>query len=225
MLFTPYFTCIDYYMTEALLKGLALGLLLAISVGPVIFSIIKQSINNGHKGGISFAIGVASSDLTLVLISNVFTELFNRLMRFEKVIGIGGSILLICLGLYFLFFKKVKLADDGVTVHMQLTARNYVSIFFAGYFMNTLNPAVFAIWLTWATAFVTMPVNQRIVLFASCLAVVLLADLLKVFLANRLRKQLTPKIIHRINQLSGIILIVFGVVLITGILFYKNNAS
>jgi threonine/homoserine/homoserine lactone efflux protein len=212
-------------MTEALLKGLALGLLLAISVGPVIFSIIKQSINNGHRGGLSFAIGVASSDLTLVLISNVFTELFNRLMRFEKVIGIGGSILLVCLGIYFLFFKKVKLADDGLTVQTQLKAHNYISIFFAGYFMNTLNPAVFAIWLTWATAFVTMPVNERIVLFGSCLAVVFLADLLKVFLANRLRKKLTPTIIHRINQLSGIILIVFGVILIAGILFYKTKAS
>jgi threonine/homoserine/homoserine lactone efflux protein len=91
--------------------------------------------------------------------------------------------------------------------------------------MNTLNPAVFAIWLTWATAFVTMPVNERIVLFGSCLGVVFLADLLKVFLANRLRKKLTPTIIHRINQLSGIILIVFGVILIAGILFYKTKAS
>ena len=29
-------------MAEALLKGLALGLILALSVGPVIFTIIKQ---------------------------------------------------------------------------------------------------------------------------------------------------------------------------------------
>ena len=45
-------------MFEALLKGLTLGLLLSISVGPVIFSIIKQSLNNGHRGGLAFIIGV-----------------------------------------------------------------------------------------------------------------------------------------------------------------------
>ena len=94
-------------MTEAIIKGLALGLLLAISMGPVIFSIIKQSISNGHKGGLSFAIGVAASDLTLVLVSNVFTELFNRLLRFEKIIGMSGSILLMGIVIYFLFFKVV----------------------------------------------------------------------------------------------------------------------
>ena len=46
-------------MFEALLKGLTLGLLLSISVGPVIFSIIKQSLNNGHRGGIAFILGVS----------------------------------------------------------------------------------------------------------------------------------------------------------------------
>ncbi len=48
---------------EAILKGVAMGLLLVISVGPVVFTIIKQSINNGRKGGFSFVIGVWISDL------------------------------------------------------------------------------------------------------------------------------------------------------------------
>jgi threonine/homoserine/homoserine lactone efflux protein len=38
-------------MIAAIIKGLGLGVLLAISVGPVIFAILKQSINNGHKAG------------------------------------------------------------------------------------------------------------------------------------------------------------------------------
>ena len=89
--------------------------------------------------------------------------------------------------------------------------------------MNTLNPTVIAFWFTWATAFITMPVTERIATFAACLAVVLIADLLKVFLANRLRSRLTLKTITLINKISGTILIVFGVILIIGILFYKNN--
>ena len=209
-------------MTEAIIKGLALGLLLAISMGPVIFSIIKQSISNGHKGGLSFVFGVAASDFTLVLVSNVFTELFNRLLRFEKVIGLSGSILLIGIGVYFLFFKKLEMNDVGDGIQMKRTTSDYVRIFFAGYFLNTLNPTVIAFWFTWATAFIATAVNERIALFASCLSIVLIADLLKVFLANRLRKKLTLKTINIINKLSGIILIIFGVVLITGLLFYKK---
>jgi hypothetical protein len=48
------------------------------------------------------------------------------------------------------------------------------------------------------------------------------ADLLKVFLANKLRQKLTPPIIHRINQISGLILIVFGLFLIIGLLYYRS---
>lgn len=211
-------------MTEAIIKGLALGFLLAISMGPVIFSIIKQSISNGHKGGVSFAIGVAASDLTLVLVSNIFTELFNRLLRFEKIIGMGGSILLISIGIYFLFFKKIHLNETGDGIVLKRKASDYARIFFAGYFMNLLNPGVIAFWFTWATAFITLPVNDRIALFGACLSVVFVADLLKVFLANKLRQRLTPKTIGIINKLSGIILLVFGIVIMAGILFYKQKA-
>ena len=66
-------------MLESLLKGITFGLLLSISVGPVLFSIIKQSLNNGHYGGLAFIIGVSASDISLVLVSNFFTRLFESL--------------------------------------------------------------------------------------------------------------------------------------------------
>src|SRR5665811_2568785 len=87
---------------EAILKGLAMGLLLVISVGPVIFTIIKQSINNGKEGGFSFVIGVWVSDFLLVILSNVFSELATHLLAFKKPIGITGSIFLIGMGVYYL---------------------------------------------------------------------------------------------------------------------------
>jgi threonine/homoserine/homoserine lactone efflux protein len=123
---------------------------------------------------------------------------------------------------YFLFFKKVKMAEDGTSPHHHLKPADYFKIFFAGYFMNTLNPGVIAFWFTWATAFAAMTIDDRMVLFATCLGVVFAADLLKVFLANKLRQKLTVKIIHRVNQLSGVVLIVFGIVLIAGLLFYRK---
>lgn len=59
-------------MLDAILKGLGLGLILALSVGPVIFTVIKQSINNGHRGGFSFVAGVWISDIFLVFLSIFF---------------------------------------------------------------------------------------------------------------------------------------------------------
>ena len=72
-------------MIEAILKGLALGVILALSVGPIVFTIIKQSITLGHKGGFSFVAGVWLSDFILVFLSNVFTEWVSRLLEHKNL--------------------------------------------------------------------------------------------------------------------------------------------
>lgn len=209
-------------MLEMILKGLGFGLLLSISVGPVLFSIIKQSLNNGHRGGLAFIFGVSASDITLVLVSNVFTELFNSLKTYKTEVGIAGCVFLVSMGIYFLFFKKVKVNAEGQQV-FKFRKRDYAKIFFAGYFMNTLNPAVFIFWITTSTAVIAHTVNDRIVIFSTCLIWMLGADILKVFLAGKIRNRLTPHNIHIINRINGIILIIFGIALIWGLLVYGKR--
>ena len=78
-------------MTEAIFKGIGLGLILAVSVGPVIFTILKQSINNGHQGGFSFVGGVWVSDIIWVIISNLFSSLVAELLHYKVTIGVVGA--------------------------------------------------------------------------------------------------------------------------------------
>lgn len=209
-------------MLEALLKGIMLGFLLSISVGPVIFSIIKHSLNNGHKGGMAFVLGVSASDIALVLISNVFTELFSSISSHRTQIGIAGSIFLIVMGVYFLFFKKVKVDALGQQVMSRFSKGYYAKIILSGFFMNTLNPAIFLFWITTSTTFVSHTVEDRLIIFTTCLLFVLAADIAKVMLAGKIRNRLTPHNIHNINRLNGIILIGFGIALIWGLLLYAN---
>ena len=211
-------------MIEALLKGLTLGLLLSISVGPVIFSIIKQSLNNGHRGGLAFIIGVSISDIALVLVSNVFTELFTSINEHRQIIGIVGSLFLIGVGVYFLFFKKVNVDEGGKQV-FKFRKRDYIKIVVSGFLMNTLNPAVFIFWLSTSTAFIIHSINERLTIFITCLIFVFTADFAKVMLAHKIRSRLTVHNIHIINRVNGIILIGFGLVLIWGLLFYNERLN
>lgn len=209
-------------MWESMLKGLTFGLLLSISVGPVLFSILKQSLNNGVRGGFAFIFGVSASDITLVLVSNVFTQLFNSLKVYKTEVGVAGCIFLVSMGIYFLFFKKVKVNEEGKQV-FRFRKRDYARTFFSGYLMNTLNPAVFIFWITTSTAVITHSIDQRIVIFLTCLVWMLGTDILKVLLAGKIRNRLTPHNIHIINRINGIILIVFGIALIWGLLIYGKR--
>jgi threonine/homoserine/homoserine lactone efflux protein len=209
-------------MLEALWKGVTLGLLLSIAVGPVIFSIIKQSINNGVKGGLAFIIGVSLSDITLAVVSNFFTELFAEFIERKTEIGIFGSTFLISVGIYFLFFKKVKVNVEGKQI-IKTRKRDYLKLVVAGYFMNILNPAIIIFWLTTSTAFISHTFNERIIIFSIALGLVLAGDIAKVILAGKLRTRLTLKNIQLINRINGVILIGFGVVLIIGLLFYGQH--
>jgi threonine/homoserine/homoserine lactone efflux protein len=212
-------------MIEALLKGLAMGLLLAISVGPVIFTIIKQSINNGKEGGFSFVAGVWVSDILLILLSNIFSEFVTALMDFKKPIGITGSVFLISMGVFYLFFKKVHLHPEDIKLP-PLQRSDHVKIAVSGFLVNTLNPAVIAFWLTSATALaITHTLKERFIIFLTCLIINISADIGKVKLAGKLRSRLTVKNIRVINKISGFILLVFGAVLLTGVLFFIKKTN
>ena len=209
-------------MIAPLLKGILLGLILSISVGPVIFAIIKQSINNGHKAGYLFVAGVSASDISIVLICNFFTSLFNTAITYKTSIAIAGSIFLIAVGIYTLFFKKVHTNEENNIADKKFRKRDFAAIFLSGYFMNTLNPGVFLFWFAWTAAIMAdaqtaeHPNEYRLIVFGTCLIFVLVADILKVVLAGKLRSRLTVKNLHYINKLSGLILIGFGIALCWG---------
>jgi len=205
-------------MIEAFIKGIAISLLLIISVGPVVFTVIKQSINTGRAGGFSIIAGVFLSDLLWITLSNVLSELVQQLLDFKKPIAIIGSSFLMGLGIFYIFFKKIHIKEDENKI--VITAGTHARLVFQGFLINTLNPAVMLFWLTTATALAeSHSIKQRIVIFATCLTLNTSADIAKVILAGRLRNKLNEKNISLINKISGVILLIFGLVLIIGALY------
>jgi threonine/homoserine/homoserine lactone efflux protein len=213
-------------LTEAIIKGVGLGLILALSVGPVIFTILKQSINNGHRGGFSFVAGVWISDIVLVLVSNFFTQLVRELLEFKSLIGYIGSSFLIGMGIYYIFFKKVNLNVAETKIIQRFSKSDFTRIALSGFFINTLNPSVILFWLINATAFAaTNTLSERIIIFSVCLLLNIIADILKVMMAGKIRENLTPRHILLINKISGSILVIFGLVLIYGAIYMGDKGG
>lgn len=214
-------------MVDVILKGLAIGLLLIFSVGPVIFTTIKQSINHGRRGGFSFIAGVWLSDIIWVVLSNGFSEAIKILLDFKIPIGIAGCCFLIGMGIYFAFLKKIEprrlqepteIAGDEITPTGKKT--NYFAIVSSGFIINTLNPAVISFWVLMAASLASVyNLYDRIIIFSTCLAVTMLADVGKVMGAGYIGKRLSDRVILLINRISGILYLVFGAVILAGIIY------
>lgn len=211
-------------MVEALIVGCILGFFLVISVGPVIFTIIKQSVDNGIKGGFSFVSGVWLSDIILVITSNVFSVLLSDVLKYKKAIGYAGSLFLIGMGAYYLFLKKVTLRTDAEGKEIRFRKRDAARVFASGFLINTLNPVLLLTWFLYALGFsIKYTIDQRVVIFATCLLINIGADILKVLLAEKLRTKLTVHNISVINKIAGTILIVFGGFLLYETIFHLDR--
>jgi threonine/homoserine/homoserine lactone efflux protein len=215
-------------LVDPILKGVLLGFILSISIGPVIFAIIKQSLTNGKRSGYAFVAGVSSSDFVLLFICNFFTSLFNLVLNHKSTIALAGAGFLLLMGLYTLFFKKLKLENMGTDgVNKRVSIKDLVSSYFSGFLMNTLNPSVFLFWFAWTAAINTSaddtpnPIQYKLIVFGTCLGFVLVSDLVKVFLAGKLRPRLTEKSLLWINRVSGMIILIFSAALLySAILIY-----
>jgi threonine/homoserine/homoserine lactone efflux protein len=206
-------------MWKALITGITMGLYLAISVGPILFTVIKQSLNNGIRGGFGFVAGIWLSDILFVLISNVFSVFTAHFADlYIRQIGYGGGLLLLGLGCYYVFFKHPAIKPLETNVQQRIRNSEMAKLFATGFLINTLNPILFFEWLTAATVFAkTYSVNYRILIFSTCLGINIFSDVLKVMLAGKIKPRLTEHNLHIVNRITGGVLIFCG-----GFLLYQT---
>ena len=213
-------------MSAPILKGLLLGLILSISIGPVIFAIIKQSLTNGYKAGYAFVMGVSLSDLTILFICNFFTTFFAMALTHKANIAMAGAGFLFLLGLYTLLFKEITIENIGTDEEKTTRFRDLLGVSVSGFLMNTLNPSVFLFWFAWTAAIssdaaeTNNPTIYKIIVFGTCLLFVLISDLAKVYLAKKLRPKLNNKSRVWINKIAGIIILSFSAALFYSALKY-----
>ena len=205
--------------SEAIIKGVLLGLFMAISVGPTLFAVIRYSMHHSYKAGIAFIFGVSFSDIIYVTLANIATPMLDFLKAHQDIVGYIGSGLFIVMGLVSLISKyKPKRPKQGQVIEM--TNGAYFKIWGTGFLMNALNPAVILLWAgaTISLAGTTLP--HRVVFFGTCLGIVLGFDILKVLLADGIRRKLTLRRIMYLNRISAVCILVFGFLLFAKIYFH-----
>lgn len=207
---------------DAIIKGLLLGMVMAVSVGPTLFAILKYSLHHSYKAGVAFIIGVSMSDLIFVLLANFAANWLELLIQFEAPIAYAGGAILILIGLIGFFKPFVPRRPRHLPT--EISRSRFLTIWGSGFLINSFNPGVFITWLVAAAATAHADHLYRIALFGSCLGLILCLDVVKVFLADAIRKRLTLRRMFYLQKISALCLAGIGVVLILSIYLGVSSA-
>ncbi len=196
-------------MINLIFNALVFGLILALLIGPVFFTLIETSLEKGLNKAIIVAIGISLSDIAYIIVS--YFGVSSLLVRGElqNYIGYAGGGILIGFGIFSVlkFKRKVPKIDS------EIRSKGFFRYLVKGFVINGLSPFVLLFWVA-AVSLVTSEYNFSVsysfYFFAIVMITVFLTDVLKAYLAGKLRTLITTRALRIMNIITGIALILFG---------------
>jgi len=197
-------------LSVPILDGLRYGLITAFLLGPVFFTLLKNATQFGRNAGISTAIGIIVSDIVVISICFLATASLLESIKTEPLVKYLGAAILLFMGLKFVI--KPSIIDQS---SIKTSKNSNWGYFIQGFLVNGVNPFVFIVWI----GFITIGKNHYsggslYIFLASILAGIFITDVLKSFLADRIRPFLKPKYLKIAYRIIGVILIVFALRLV-----------
>ncbi|MEM6316782.1 MAG: LysE family translocator [Bacteroidota bacterium] len=195
-------------------NGIVVGLALAILVGPILFSLIQRSIEQGIKAGFWVASGIWISDVLFIVGIIVGVAHVKDLVTspyFEPILGLLGGFVLIGIGAGMFVSKPAT--DVNQVGEMDVLSSRW-RLWLEGFLINTINPFSVVFWTGLITAkSVEMDLfsTSSYLFFGAIMGTIVLTDSIKVVLAEKIRLYLSPKHILRMRKISGIALFLFGI--------------
>lgn len=216
------------------LEGIIIGLSLTfiMGFGPAFFTLIQTSINRGFKSAMLLDIGIILNDIMVVVLMMMTNLQFNITDKDNLLYaGISAGIILIIFGIYTFNLSPKKIIHISEHNNEKIDKMNekfddepkwyiYIS---KGFIINIFNPFVWIFWITCvATASSNFAGNKysMMIFFIGIFSTVLFFDTLKALGAYSLKKFFTEKMMKKLNQATGIALILFGLFVIVRVSFF-----
>ncbi|MBE8724857.1 LysE family translocator [Flavobacterium hungaricum] len=213
-------------MINDIVSGLPWGLFLSFMVGPVFFILLETSITKGFRAAIVFDFGVVLGDIFFIAIAYLGSYRLISSLKDKPALFIFGGIIMLAYGIIsFVRLKNNEKMDDE-EIDRDIIKRNYGSLFIKGFLLNVINIGVLGFWLAVIISVgpkLEMQNSRMITFFASVIITYLLVDCFKILLAKQLKSKMTPNNILKIKKIISIVLMVFGVALITQGWFPKEK--
>lgn len=214
-------------MINDILAGIPWGIFLSIMIGPVFFILLETSIIKGFRAALVFDLGVVLGDIVFIGIAYLGSYRLIQSLKDQPALFIFGGVLMVAYGIIsFIQLKKEEKINTDI-IDREIVKKNYLSLFIKGFLLNIINIGVLGFWLAIIISVgpkLEMQTSRMITFFISVVITYLFIDCIKILLAKQLKTKLTPVNILKIKKGISIVMMVFGMVLITQGWFPEEKA-
>jgi threonine/homoserine/homoserine lactone efflux protein len=213
-------------MINDIITGIPWGIFLSFMIGPVFFILLETSITKGFRAALVFDFGVVLGDVFFIAIAYLGSYRLIESLKDKPALFMFGGILMLVYGI--ISFVKLKKEEKikYEEIDQEIIKKNYISLFIKGFFLNVINIGVLGFWLAIIISVgpkLEMQTSRMITFFTSVIVSYLIIDCIKIVLAKQLKSKLTPSNILKVKKGISIVLMIFGIVLITQGWFPKEK--
>ncbi|APY08439.1 lysine transporter LysE [Winogradskyella sp. J14-2] len=209
-------------MLDDILRAIPFGIILAFTIGPVFFVLLETSATKGFTSALVFDLGVILADIVFILLIFMSTDTLLDKIKDDPKLLVFGGVLLVVYGLIS-FVKISKSFRSIVREHhkIKLPKRNYGKLFIKGFLLNFINIGVLLGWLGFIVigTSITKSENGVVLFIITMLVSYFVCDLFKIAAAKRLKNKLTPKLIFKTKKIVALVILGFGILLLSQGLF------
>ncbi|WP_417871229.1 LysE family translocator [Winogradskyella sp.] len=209
-------------MLDDILTAIPFGVILAFTIGPVFFVLLETSATKGITSALAFDFGVILADIVFILLIFMSTDTLLAKIKDDPKLLVFGGVLLVVYGLIS-FVKVSKSFRSIVREHhrIKLPKKDYGKLFIKGFLLNFINIGVLLGWLGFIVigTSITKSENGVTVFIVTMLVSYFVCDLFKIAAAKRLKNKLTPRRIFKTKKIVALVILGFGILLLSQGLF------
>ena len=213
-------------MFDDILAAIPFGIILAFTIGPVFFVLLETSATKGFQSAIIFDLGVILADIVFISLAFLSTNKLIEKVKDDPNLLIFGGVILTVYGLIS-YIKTSKSFKSIVRDYhkVELRKKAYGKLFIKGFLLNFINIGVLLGWLGFIVVGSSLTDSESgvLVFIATMLVTYFVVDLIKISLAKKLKKKLTPRRIFKAKKIVSLVIIGFGVLLLVQGFFPKEK--
>jgi threonine/homoserine/homoserine lactone efflux protein len=189
-------------------KGLVIGFLISIPVGPIGVLCIQRTLNKGKLHGIVSGLGAATADAVYGFVAAFgLTFVSNFLVKEQIWLRLAGGIFLFYIGVKVFLFKLERQTATGDNTSY---VRDYVSMLF----LTLANPITFFAFAAIFASLGLVNMSEHHIIALLLVAGVFVGAGLWWLLLSGIAATFLGKLLYNrstwLNKISGIVIIVFG---------------